>query len=206
MYLNFRVIIIFILFIAQQGWSQEKIDKKGIISDHPIVFEVAYTKPIFYGDNFINEGYEISDTADFGVALPFVYGTTFHLDLNVTSAEVTRPELIGNIRSANFTRVSFGFGYPVQVINKLSLLPSLHLGYIKIGQNIENRKFRDDGVFVQAELAVNYSVSGWLDISVGAKNHFDFLRIDAPAQTQSFFDNAQSIYPFIGIRLKSPSS
>lgn len=201
MHLNFKIFIGLFL-CTQLGWAQEKAKDTTAIKIIETFFEIAYTQPLFYGDNFINKGYDVNSTLDFGVTTDFYYKTTLHFDLNVTSADVVRPELIGNIRSANLTRVSFGMGYPLDIVDKLSFLPSLHVGYIKIGQKVEDGKFRDDGVFLQIEAALNYRLFEFFDISLGLKNHYDFIRIEAPSQVQSFFDNAQSVYPYLGVRFR----
>lgn len=201
MHLNFKIFI-GIFFCTQLSWAQEKTKDTTAIKIIETFFEIAYTHPLFYGDNFINKGYDINSTVDFGVTTDFLYHTTLHFDLNVASGDVTRPDLIGNSRSANLTRASFGLGYPIEVVDKWSFLPSLHVGYLKIGQRVEDGKFRDDGVFVAIEAAFNYSILEWLDISLGVKNHFDFIRIDAPSQVQSFFNNAQSVYSYLGVRFR----
>lgn len=199
MHLNFKILCC-VLLCAQLGWSQEK-NKPSIKREFSeTFFEIGYAQPLFYGDNFINKGYDLSGTVDLGITTAFLYNTTLHFDVNIASGDVTRPDLVGNIRSAVFTRVSTGIGYPLGVVDKLQFVPSLHIGYLKIGQNGFDGEFRDDGVFVAVEAAFYYKVFDWIDISLGAKNHFDFLRIEAPSGTASFFNNAQSVYPFIGVR------
>lgn len=202
MHLNFKILIA-LFFCTQLGWSQEEEEKNtGGIQEFELFFEIGYAQPISYGDNFINKGYDLSGTIDVGITTAFFYNTTLHSDINITSGDVTRPDLIGNIRSANFTRVSLGLGYPLEILDKLRFLPSIHVGYLKIGQNTDNGEFRDDGGFVAIEMALNYRIIKWIDISLGAKNYFDFLSIDAPSETGSFFDSAQSIYPFLGLRFR----
>lgn len=200
MYSNFKIIIIIVL-CTQLTWSQER-EKDTLIAskNYPQLFlEIAYTQPVFYGDNFINKGYDINSTIDFGFTIA-MDPVSLHLDVNVSSSEVIRPDLIGNIRDANFTRISAGVGYPLDITSKWQFIPSLHLGYLKIGQLFDDEKIRDDGVFINAEVALHYRAFKWIDVSIGAKNHFDFIRIDAPSEIQSFFNNAQSVYPFIGLR------
>ena len=201
MHLNFKIFVC-TLFCVQLGWSQEKMKDTTATKISETFFEIAYAQPLFYGDNFINKGYDISSAVDLGVTTDFLYDTTLHFDLNVASGDVIRPDLIGNIRSANLTRVSVGIGYPLDIVDKLSFLPSLHIGYLKIGQNVADGKFRDDGVFFNVEVALYYKAFEWVDIALGAKNHFEFIRIDAPSQTQSFFNNAQSVYPYLGLRFR----
>jgi len=188
----------------QLSWAQEKEKDTTITKKEfsELFFEVAYAQPLFYGDNFISEGYDVSSTVDFGVTTTFFYNTTLHFDANIASGDVVRPDLIGNIRSSVFTRVSAGIGYPVAIIDKLSFLPSVHFGYLKIGSTIEEEKFRDDGIFIAPEVAFYYAVFDWMNISLGAKNYFDFTRIDAPTKVQSFFNNAQSVYPYLGVRFQ----
>ena len=203
MHLNFKIFVC-TLFCVQLGWSQEKAKDTTATKKEfsELFFEIAYAQPLFYGDNFISEGYDVSGTVDLGITTSFFYNTTLHFDVNIASGDVVRPDLIGNIRSSVFTRVSAGIGYPLDITEKLRFLPSLHLGYLKIGSTIEDEKFRDDGVFIAAEVALYYAVFDWIDIALGAKNYFDFIRIDAPSQVQSFFNNAQSVYPYLGLRFR----
>ncbi|SNR46109.1 hypothetical protein SAMN06265376_1011093 [Dokdonia pacifica] len=201
MHSSFKVLAC-ILLCTQLGWSQEKVKDTTHTRNEfsKTFFEIAYTQPVSYGDNFINKGYDLSGTIDVGITTAFYYNTTLHFDVNIASGDVTRPDLVGNIRSAIFTRISGGIGYPLDITDKLQFIPSLHIGYLKIGQNGFDGEFRDDGVFLAPEVAFYYAVFGWIDISLGARNYFDFIRIDAPSDVRSFFNNAQSVYPYIGLR------
>lgn len=202
MYLNFKIVIIALLCV-QLSWSQEKEKDIPITRDTFVegFIEVAYTQPIFYGNNFISEGYDVKSTINLGFTKG-IHSMVLHFDLNISSSDVVRPEVTGNVRDANFTRVSGGVGYPLDISSRWQFLPSLNIGYLKIGQLFGDEKIRDDGFFINAEVALNYRIYEWVDISLGAQNYFDFISIDAPSEIQSFFNNAQSIYPFLGLRFR----
>ncbi len=209
MFLNFRIFLL--LICTQIVWSQEENIVKDTIDirTYETFFELNYTQPTFYGNNFINEGYDLQSGFSIGITTSFIYKTTLHIDLSIHSGDVTRPELVGNISSSNFTRLSFGFGYPLKVSEKFTFLPSLHYGYIKLGHDVPNSseedRLRDDGAFVGIKAQLNYRIIEWLDINVGIIQQFDFLSIQTAPQEQSFFDNAQSIYPSIGLRFRIDS-
>ena len=202
MHLNFKIVIVTLLSV-QLSWSQEKEKDTAITRDTFVegFIEIAYTQPIFYGNNFISEGYDVKNTINIGLTKG-IHSMVLHLDLNILSSDVVRPEVTGNARDANFTRVSGGVGYPLDINPRWQFLPSLNIGYLKIGQLFGDEKIRDDGFFINAEVALNYRVVEWIDISLGAQNYFDFISIDAPSEIQSFFNNAQSIYPFLGLRFR----
>ncbi|WP_299675237.1 hypothetical protein [uncultured Dokdonia sp.] len=195
--------IIVTLLCVQVSWSQENTEDTSITRDTFVegFIEVAYIQPIFYGNNFISEGYDVKSTINIGLTKGIEF-MVLHVDLNIASSDVVRPDLVGNVRDANFTRVSAGVGYPLDINSRWQFLPSLNIGYLKIGQLFRDEKIRDDGFFINAEVALNYRVFKWGDISLGAQNYFDFISIDAPSEIQSFFNNAQSIYPFLGFRFR----
>ncbi|NQY05534.1 MAG: hypothetical protein HRT68_04835 [Flavobacteriaceae bacterium] len=203
MNLNFKTLAC-VLLCLQLALAQEKEEGKtpGKEAFSGIYLETGYAQPIFYGNNFINKGYDLSGTFDFGFNAVFLSNATFHFDVNVNSADVERPDLVGNIRSSVFTRISAGGGYLLYAKNKLSFIPSLHIGYLKIGQKFADEKFRDDGFFITAEIALSYRIFDWIDITAGAKNYFDFLNIEAPSGLKSFFNNAQSVHPYVGLRFR----
>ncbi|AXT20533.1 hypothetical protein D7030_05255 [Flavobacteriaceae bacterium AU392] len=207
MYLNTKPIftLLGLLFFVQIAWTQQENNvKEEIKPGFEIFFSVNYVQPIFYGDNFINATYDLDGGINFGVATTFFYNMRAYLDFSISSGNVERPELIGNIRSSNFNRVSFGLGYPLTIHRKIDITPSLHTGYIKLRHNLNftNDKPRDDGLFFGVKVQFNYEIYHRLELNISIINYFDFFRIESASQDQSFFDNAQSIYPSLGLRFK----
>lgn len=168
-------------------------------------FEISFIKPIAYGDYFLNEPYDLESGVQFGIAHQ-INNISLHFDLGVHFGDVVAPELIGNIRSTNITRVSLGLGYPFKIVKDFEFLPVVHYGYVKLKHSIDGERtgggFRDDGFFIGLQLRLQYRILDWLDLMASVQNNFDFIQIDAPPQDESFFNGGSVLVPSLGLRMR----
>lgn len=211
-YMN-STIKIFLLFLLngavlfgqiQEPGELEKIENKR----SGMYIEVAGNAPLYYGNNFIAKAYRTTPGYEFGLTSEFATNFVLHIDVAIGNASVEKPELVGTIKETTITRVSMGAGFSFEIIDRLTFVPSLHIGYVKYGHQLQNRlsdgngKTRDDGAFIGPEVQLIYTLINWLELSLRAQNNFDFLATQTAPEDESFFSNATSFIPSIGIRLK----
>ncbi len=212
MYLNFKIILV-LLFTTQLAWTQQNINTKEQIETEQKqekrnlkhTLGLSFFQPIYYGDNFINQAYSLNLGFDIDlIAYNIFKKFTLHINFKFNSGDVNRPELVGNIDSSNFTRISSGFGYFFQLNEKIHLLPSLNVGYVRLRNqlNFTEEISRDDGIFIGLKVEAVYTINNWLYLNLGIGNDFDFFNIESAPQDDAFFNNALSIYPFVGVKIK----
>lgn len=190
--------------------AQEQVQDSIVKIQAATFFELHAMQPIYYGENFISEGYDVSNAVQIGVTYQgFLKHLSLHFNIGLYSGRVERPEIVGFFESSQFTRVSAGVGYPFKITDKLSLTPSLHYGYVKLGHKLREGEFSvleneiaDDGSFIALEGRAHYAVVEWLEISLGVTNYFDRLRIEVPDSQGQFFNRSNAIAPFLGVRFR----
>lgn len=211
MSLNIKLFLIACFFFGVALSAQElEANQDDLTSNkgYGIYIETSGVIPTYYGNNFMGRAYSVSPGINMGLTGELYDGLSFHFDVNLVEATVERPELVGTIATTAITRISFGAGYSFLLFDKMTFIPSAHFGYVKYGHTLADTladrdgKTRDDGAFLGVRVQFNYPLLEWLELTAGAQNNFDFLATQTAPEDESFFSNALSIVPSVGLRFK----
>lgn len=202
--------VLFFSIVNLLAQEQEQVRDSIVKTQAATFFELNVMQPIYYGENFISEGYDVSNAIQIGVTYQgFLKHLSLHFNIGLYSGSVERPEIVGFFESSQFTRICAGVGYPFKITDKLSFTPSLHYGYVKLGHKLREGEFSvleseiaDDGSFIALDGRAHYAILEWLEISLGVKNYFDRLKIDVPDSQGQFFNRSNAVTPYLGIRFR----
>lgn len=197
---NFKRLSLLCYLLPLLSYAQEEDAKTREATSSYI--EAAVIAPLYYGDNFLSEGYTTALGLEVGAVFQFENSITAHFDINYSRPEISNTSLIGEIESTNTTRISGGIGYAIPLSSKITFLPALNVGYVKLGHQQDEDRFRDDGFFIAPEVQLNIKLLKSWELYLGVKHYFDFYSINAPQPIQDFFNDASAIAPIIGVRLK----
>ena len=176
MYSNIRIALVLCLLFSTTTWSQteeENQDKKPPLFPKSlgIFTSLSYTQPQFYANDFLGQGYDFGGGFDIEFGFIIRNHFTIQLNFNGVSGDVVRPDLVGDIRSANLTRLSIGVGYIIELSKKFNIHPSAYYGRLALNQNINigSGRVSDDGSFIALGLSLNYEVIRWLENFIRSK-------------------------------------
>lgn len=175
---------------------------------HMVAIGLDYIQPIPTGNNFVGLGMEGKSGFSFNLQL-FVYKQIFiGGSVGNSYLTVTNPEITGNYRKSSVRNAYVYAGYEFLQIKKVRLGASIGIGEADYKNehftdtplgNDEAFQFDKGKIYIYklyAAYEINHIVSVYLDYSY--RN--DKMRITAPQEIQSLFENAK--YHNIGIGLR----
>lgn len=190
MYLNFKLLSLFLLFCTLCfAQDKELVKKKKINSIAEI--QLGYLVPKAHGNNFLSEALDLGGgyLVDFKLYLsPRFY---FGLQKIYFEADVFNQNMVGTYNNSKISHHYAQAGFSsFPVTSKFNILAGGGLGYAYYKNFQLNSKFSDDGFSLMGNVAVNYQFSKFVGLFSAVQLSKDFLSIATAPEQDKFLNNA----------------
>ncbi|MGX1928127.1 hypothetical protein [Flagellimonas sp. 2504JD4-2] len=198
---NRYIALCMVCFWLYPGLAQ---DGKQLDSDIFGEIGVSFLVPNAYGNNFLSEGYDLSNGFNVDGIVHLKPSWTVGAQLSHFTGDVTDISLVGGINKSAITHIHALGGYSIlKKSSRIAIRPSLGLGYATYRHRQSSTRFRDDGFSISANVSISYRLSNFIGIYLKLDNHWDFLSIDTAPELKRFFRRPQYFAPSIGIKVYS---
>jgi len=162
-------------------------------------FQLLY--PVAFGDNALAKSYD--NNFGLGIELGLFKYNNFRLGggYNIVQYTVTDPQMIGNIKNANYDSMYGYLSYDFQVADKIAMIPDVGYGGAGFSQRNSSRSFgSQNGNEYRAGLTGNYNFTEYSSVFVGLHFIHTSLDINTSPEFEKFFGKMNQIQFAVGVQ------
>lgn len=194
--------------ISAQQSDKQKIDKEDYVGGNRFGLSISGRASTALGDNFIAKGTNVSFGLGIAIEFPIYDGLYAKVSYDQIDYTVNKPEFIGAIDFVRRKNYLVGFGYILDLNNKVYL--NAGLAYLDVvNRNIQNSSqgngnFKDSGEGIQLSFSTGYKVNDFIYV-VGFLN-CDFVTYETVTgnSRQDFVKKSTFLTSGLALRLTIP--
>jgi len=201
MFSNIKPILLF-FFISIAGLAQETPSPENEEDDPHKVGNIiigAYL-PISFGDNFLNNGMDLSAGAKVVFKVNTYPGIYVGPYFSFFNGEVTDQALLGNYENTTNFVIGGVAGYDFYV-NNFDISLGLGVGYSVYANRGLGDNFNDTATALWFSPEVSYRLNTYLGIFAAPEIRHDFMNIDVPSELEDTFGGVNYFNLSFGLRI-----